>query len=284
MKPGMVFVVFLMGACTSGGGDDDTPAPSCDPGATFGTPTPVGGVNTGEDELAPRLSADELTVYFNRDVTGADHELYRATRATVADDFTGEVKLAGLNSNTGAEGSASTTADGSRMVLVSSRGGSMDLFLAALDDANEFAVTGQIVGTNTPLDEVTPFLSWGGGELFFASDRTDAQLDLFRATPSGNTFDDPVPVAELNTAAAELSPVLSEDGLDLYFSRDGDILRAHRGSVGGGFGTAEPVAELNTAQLDEPMWLSRGACRLYFHSDRPDGAHTDLYVAERPLL
>src|SRR5262245_23591520 len=72
------------------GATDDTgtvdAATACDPAGAFGMPELVpGGVNSPDDDFAPRLSTDELTIYFARrqanDLT-APFDLYSASRAT----------------------------------------------------------------------------------------------------------------------------------------------------------------------------------------------------------
>lgn len=61
------------------------------------------------------------------------------------------------------------------------------------------------------------------GTLWFASDREGGQWDLFTATPEGDAFATPTPVAELNTGIWEFNPAISPDGNLLVFTSIGRV-------------------------------------------------------------
>src|SRR5262245_50225860 len=56
-----------------------TPKPDCDPSKPFATPAPVPGFDANAALATPRLSADELTIYFTaREPDAGPAELARA--------------------------------------------------------------------------------------------------------------------------------------------------------------------------------------------------------------
>jgi len=147
-----------------------------------------------------------------------------------------------------------------------------------------------MAGVHSPVatdDDLQPFLTADGEELWFLSGRT-GNREIFRAQRAGAGFGNPVLVPELSSPSTEQHVMLSADRLTVYFSsnRAGagttggfDVYRAHRSSVGDGFGPPVPVRELNTASDDSARWRSPDNCRLYMHAKV--GGAFKLFVATR---
>src|SRR5262245_13889450 len=64
----------------------DGPPPRCNPVSSFGAPVPVTELNTDADDEHPRLTADELTVYFSSSRPGGvgGYDIYQATRTSTS--------------------------------------------------------------------------------------------------------------------------------------------------------------------------------------------------------
>jgi Tol biopolymer transport system component len=71
-----------------------------DPTLDFEAPVPLEGINTGADEEAGQLSADQRTLVFgsNRNGGVGGHDLWFATRSSASSPFASPVNLTGLNS------------------------------------------------------------------------------------------------------------------------------------------------------------------------------------------
>lgn len=269
----------------------------CDDTAPFGEPILVpGGINSGDDDMGPRLSADERTMYFTRrplSATPMPTDLYVATRPTPTASFDAAVPLS-LNSPTN-DGDAMVSLDGTNLIFSSDRplgSGEFDLYLATSSGAGIPFVSAQPVGAvNSPGSEVEPFLA-SDGELWFSYRVAgfSTYLHLRRAPRVGATFGQPTAVPELESTTDEQWPVLSNDKRTIYFASsrpDGgakgkaDVWRARRGDAFSKFDAPENVQELNSAATDYPGWLSPDGCRLYLASNRGTSAGYDIYFASR---
>jgi Tol biopolymer transport system component len=278
-------------------------ASACDPAKPFGVPTPVQGmgVNTAANEGTPRLSADQLNLYFWSD-RGGDAapyltHIYVATRARATDPFDPPALLTPIDSTLD-DDSPTLTTDGLTIVFGSDRrsnaNGPDQLFMATRAKASlPFSPPGLLANVNEPYDEDTPYLRADGQALYFASDRPGGQggTDLVRTNmqPDG-TFAVAAFVTELNTPAGEYNPCVSadettilwgSDRTDLASHGDYDIYVAQRPSATQGFTSIANAGDaVNSSALDLPGWLSPDGCTLYLESTR-GGAGRDLYVARR---
>lgn len=77
-------------------------------GLTFGTVRQMIELSSEGNELRPWLSADQLTIYFESDRMGTASDVWKATRADLASDFSAPQQVTWLNSAAN-EGSPSTT-------------------------------------------------------------------------------------------------------------------------------------------------------------------------------
>jgi hypothetical protein len=289
------------GAAAAGaaGPCDGAPCPTrCDAFGTFTDPVQVpGGVNSTDDDFAPRLSADERDMYLARRPladTTAPTDAYVATRADTSAAFDGAVPL-GLNSTTSSDGDAMVTTDGATLFFSSDRPngvGEFDLHWSTrASSTGSFLSASLVPSVNTDGSELQPFFS-ADGELWFSYRRAGftSALHLRRAPRAGLGFSSPVAVTELDSTTDDMWPVLTSDKLTIYYSSmraDGgakgkaDIWVAHRSTPTGTFDPPTNVAELNGAATDLVGWISDDNCRLYLSSNRSATTGYDIYVAQR---
>jgi hypothetical protein len=265
-------------------------AATCDPGARFGPLNPVPGLELpGVTESFPRLSADELTIYFDGATPGSVPHLYAAHRISLTEPFDTPTELTSLHSDAG-NGNPSLSRDGFTLWF-SSRNATTDpyhLYIATRTSLlAEFGrpQLARVVNTTEARTDAQPFLTLDGQELWFISNRVpSASFDLWRADWTGSDFASPVRQLALSSPNAESFPSLSADRLTVYFSSDRpdpggkgayDIWRSHRSAAGGDdFSPPTLVEELNTARNDYATWLSSDNCRIY-------GSSGSIFMATR---
>jgi hypothetical protein len=267
-----------------------TPAtPRCDPAAAFGTIAQLLGLampNILEGRYPPRLSDDELTIYF----TGLDTKdsnttkLYIAHRNNRNDPFDTPSLMTDLNAYNDAD--LTVSADGLNAFFDSNRNGNYQIYVAtrttALGQFNS-PVLATINTPNAPSGAIDwePFLTDDGQELWFPSARGN-KPGVYRAVKISNAFGTPAVVAELSsTSGTDFFPTLSADKLTLYFSSSrmsdqsgSGVWTSHRNSVTDPFPAPRVVDELNLPfggfgllPPTNPGWLSPDNCRLYGGSD-----------------
>lgn len=127
--------VLYFASTRSGGGDlfqatvDDRGSGVPDVGA----PVALAALNTADEEQAPMVTADDRTIYFSRTPAGrGDSDIFVATRATEKLTF-GDVRVVSELSTEHIERPTWISPDGCRMLLTSSRPGTLgetDLYLA----------------------------------------------------------------------------------------------------------------------------------------------------------
>jgi hypothetical protein len=278
---------------------------ACDLGKPFGAPVPVDGLdlNTPANEGTPRLSPNELTIYFWSD-RGADGpgtpRLYYATRMDKGDPFGTASTLPTLASPQ-TEASPSATGDGITLFWESDRGDGQtgDIYFATRATAmGTFMNPAPVPNVNTTSDEATPYVHPMGTSLYFSSDRPSGMggEDLYHSARQGDgAFAAPDALKELNSSADEYAPVITADELNIYWGSnrrdannhgDFDILYAHRDAPSATFGAPTNAGDLlNSSGMDFPGWISPDGCVLYLESTRAGAGGKggrDLYVARRP--
>ena len=271
----------------------------CDPTAPFGEPVPVLGVaNSADDDLSPRLSTDELTIYFARRVINnlaAPTDLYLATRPNIDAPFIDEAKLA-ISTADYSDGDPMLMTDGATLFFSSDRPnglGEFDLYQSSHGaPSSPFVSASAVPDVNSPGSEVQPFAATDG-ELWFAWRKpgSGSALHLRRAPRNGAGYGAPVAVTELDSPSEDNWPVLSRDKLTIYYSSlrtDGgaqgkaDIWRAQRRKPTAAFDPPSSVNELNSIASDYAGWLSEDNCRLYLSSNRVTASRGyEIYVAKR---
>jgi Tol biopolymer transport system component len=271
----------------------DARVASCDPSKPFGTPVRVVDFDAKAMRSTPRLSADELTIYFTSNGADAGADLSMAVRSSTSSPFGGETVLA--QSTPSNDNDPMASADQRSLWFHSRRNGTADIFEATRAGASgPFGVAATIPGVDQPTtNENHAYFRSAGSELWFISDRPGGAggFDIYVAKRSGTAFGSPARVAELSSAADDWQPQPSEDGLTVLFAsaRDGgagkmDLWIAHRSSVTVPFGTPSALTELNSPSVDQAGWLSADGCRIWFSSGRDTSdAQQQIFFAKRPL-
>lgn len=297
-----VLVWALFGCGTVSGKQSDAGMPFdsaqdassvCDQIGTFDAPVPLTRFNMENSAGTPRLTADELELYFSASLGTADADIYRAQRSTSGQPFGAPVAL----SITANESNPSVSSDGLTLLFESSRvsGEGTHLYVSTRTSRiGEFGAASKVANVNstTVTDaDAQAFLTADGQELWFASNRAGGlgDADIYRAVRNGSGFASVAAITALSSSGADWLPTLSADKLTIYLasSRAGgkggfDIWTAHRSTASDGFPAPTPVPELNSGANEYPGWLSPDNCRLYFTSDI--AGSQAIYVATRHPL
>jgi hypothetical protein len=269
--------------------DDARPRASgpCDTTRAFGAPRRLPLNDLFLDAWAPRLSADQLSLYF----TSAGDD-FVATRATLSDEFANPIPLTSINSPA-ADMAPSVTADGLTFFLETARAGDVKIFFAKRGTLGEdFSTPAPVEGVNATTPGVLdyqPYVTPAGDALYFGSTRgAGGDYDLYRAQREAGTdrFLPPVALTSINSLTFDIWPVVSPDELTIYFgsarnlagsSGNVDVLMATRESKDQDFGDIRPVPGVNSAGADHPSWISSDACTLYMTR----GPTNAMWVATR---
>lgn len=174
------------------------------PTSAWGSPTALGNLNTSSNEESPRLSPDDLTLYFGR---GGD--IYKSTRTAVGDAWPAATAVGVLN--TGAnEKWAAVCANGYVIVSRANGGNAQDLYEGTITTGANTLLT----QLNTNKNEQGTFLSADCLALYIQSDRSGGQFDIYMATRTTTSaaWSNPTVLTDFNTAGAdEEDPWLSTD-------------------------------------------------------------------------
>jgi hypothetical protein len=266
----------------------DTGSRPCDPAWPFSIIEPIRELNGAGDDEGPRLTPDELVIYYtSRPGLGQPYQIFSARRANRNDTFGPSSSIPLLGNSSG----AMIAPDQTMLYYSSDRGGSDEnahLYVARSPfSASTSVVLGEV--NSTSLD-YAPYVSADGAELYFVSRRpANLEDDLYVAARSEGGFAHPRAVPIVNSAFSDRSPVVSADGLRLYFGSnragqgdDFDIYVAKRADPTHDFEDPQPMKQLNTPAVEMPDWVAPDECILYFRSDRPGGAGSrDLWRARR---
>jgi len=294
MALGSALVLSNMVGCGEVGSSSGTPDAMprmCAPTAKFGSPVEISELRT-VDGHTPRLSADELTIYFYT----VPQDLWSAHRRAVTEAFGTPTLLGGQNSPA-EEYDPSVSSDGLTLWFASDRVADVVQHLyvstrtSTLVDFGPPGLAATVNAMDTKQFDSQPFLTADGKELWFTSTRAGGLggFDIWRAARVGSEFATPVSVPELNSSTDDWVPTPSADRLTIYFSSarmatgvkgQFDIWTSHRDVVDDGFPAPTLVDELNTAGSDFATWLSADNCRIYGVSDRFDGV-SRIYMATR---
>lgn len=261
--------------------------PACDPLKPFQTPVRVAGLNPAQAFMRPKLSADELTIYFTMRVNDVA-KLARATRASRTDAFGAVTRISEVESSK-SDRDPSASADHLTLFFSSTRTGDENLFVATR--ATPTSPWGQptlVPAVNTKVDERDPCVR--ASEVWFSSPRAGS-WEIYEAPFTGlSGVGSPRLVTDLvSLSGARYQPMVTEDGLAIVFvseraggEGDRDPWIARRTAPALPFSVPVPIVEVNSAADENGVWLSADGCRLYFSSDRGSD-HDSLFVAERTL-
>jgi hypothetical protein len=264
---------------------------ACDPGAVFARVVPVGGLGAVGEQSA-RLSRDELTIVFSRELPDAPDkrfgDLYIAHRDHRDDEFGKATALDELNSSFD-EFSASLSDDMRTLYFDRQVEDRRYEILAATRSAPDkpFGVPTVVSLGADASSNSEPFIT--DTAIFFTSTRSGGLASLFSAMGGGTSFEVPEPLMTGALDTAYEHPAITFDGLTIYFSKPPentkrDILSASRSGPDEWFGALRPVAALNTDSTEFPVWISEDNCRLYFMTDRTQSSvkpNFELWMASR---
>ena len=275
--------------------DNNVPPPLCDPAKEFGAPVVIASVSTPGQEGSPRLTDDELTMYFDAQRTTPYFDLYVAKRTTLTDSFGAFAPVAGgVNTPDMHEFAPNISTDQRSIFFERQDPASLDdnFYVATrVDTVSPFGIASAISAVNTPLYDGKLCVRGNGSELYFVKNGGQPSLDIHLAKlVAGNYVTTRLNV--VNSTFDEYAPIISPNGLVLYFSStrpfaagrtDENIWVATRAKTTDDFGVPTQVLNVNSPTADEPSWISNDGCRLYMISDRPGGpGGQDIYLATRP--
>lgn len=245
----------------------------------WGTPQPIAELNAGPLDSRPRLSPDELTVYFYSTRSGGagDRDLYVAKRTSTSQPFGTPANLGELNTGS-SDRDPAASADGRIIVFSSTRAGEHDVWIAERASTSvAFGSVQAIASLNTSVREYFTMLSPDGLTVWFSSNRSAGSMggyDVWYSTRpnTASAFPAPQNLAAINTADDEYQVLVSPDGKEIYFSteRQGeiDIWVSTRADTSSSFGAASRLAQLATSGEDHPGWMSLDGLRLYYSASQ----------------
>jgi hypothetical protein len=181
------------------------------PTSAWGAPTALTVLNSTVDEESPRLSPDDLTLYFGR-----NGDIYRSTRTAVGNPWSAAQAVAAFN--TGAyEKWAVACASGYAMVSRAVTNEGQNIFEGDLSTGVDTAVP----QLNSNKAEQGLFLSNDCLRVYFQSNRTNDQFDIYLATrvTTNAAWSNPTVLADFNTAgSSEEDPWISNDQRTFAFT------------------------------------------------------------------
>lgn len=149
----------------------------------FANPALVPGVNSAAMELLPWLSADGSTLWFvsTRNGGSGGSDIWEAVRSSPSGSFGAPRPRADLNTSAREEG-FTLSADELTVILASTRdGGDLDLFIGTRAERSaDFGPLTLLGELSSPQDDMDPFLSADGRELYFVSSR-DGDYRIYHA-------------------------------------------------------------------------------------------------------
>jgi hypothetical protein len=177
----------------------------------FGLPVALTVLNSSVDEESPRLSQDDLTLYFGR---GGD--IYKSTRTVIGGAWGAATAVTALNTSTQYEKWAAVCSNGYAMVSRSVSNEGQNLFEGTISGGANTAVT----QLNSTSGEQGTFLSNDCLRVYFQSNR-DGQFNIYVATRVTMTtaWSNPTALPDFNTNTfSEEDPWISADQRTFVFS------------------------------------------------------------------
>jgi Tol biopolymer transport system component len=269
---------------------------------TFGTPTNLGpNVNSSDWDGGPSISADGLTLFFDRQRLGRQ-TIWVTTRETKEDDWGEPVEL-GPVVNTiasdGAQWQPSISADGLSLFFVADWG----LWVTTRETTEyDWGTPVNLGATFNVGRNITPSISAEGLSLYFSSNRSggSGSMDIWITTREtiDDFWGDPLNLGPIaNSSAAENASSISADGLSLFFTDypvqkpgghgQSDLWITSRATTGDDWGQPMNLGpSVNTTYRDGGPSISADGYTLYFHSNRSGGSgDIDLWqVSIEPVV
>lgn len=174
--------------------------------SAWSTPAPIGVLNgVGSDEESPRLSPDNLTMYFGR-----DGSIFKTTRTAIGNPWNAPTEVTTLNTG-GYEKWADVCSNGYAIVSRDTgNGNGQDLYEGTITGGAPTAIT----AFNTTNAEQGTLLSADCLHIYFQSNRDNAQFDLYEASRTNAIagWSNPTKMVDFNTTtSSEEDPWVSTD-------------------------------------------------------------------------
>ena len=200
----------------------------------FSAPELVMGVNdsTTEDDN-PTLTRDGLRLFFHSRRTngvppGNRLHLFVAKRMFPNVPFEAPVPVGGLPTVQSDQVDPFVAPDGNTLYFVShgeadAAAFDRDLWVAQLGSDSAVTAVTALTALNTPSFEVNPILTADEKIIYFSSNRSMGQFDIYRASRASRTddFGPPERVAELSTASLVETPTwVSADDCEVWIARE----------------------------------------------------------------
>jgi hypothetical protein len=185
----------------------------------WGTPTPFTVVNTQVQTESPRLTPNDLTLYY-----GSDGDIYTITRGEVGGTWSSPTPYAPVNNGNYAKWMA--VCDGGYFMVSRFNGSAQgqDLFDGQLGDSGN-----PVDVLNSTSDEISTFLSNDCLTVYFASDRSGSTQIYGSTRPSTTSgWAAPTMITDFGSASTNKDLWMSTDQRTAYFAsiRGSDTLRA----------------------------------------------------------
>jgi Tol biopolymer transport system component len=255
-------------------------------------------VNTRADEDEPFLASRGLTLYYACNAKGK-WDIMVSRRGSVQKSWpAGDVLQDYIATEADDRGAWATAEDRYPQYMYfaskqDKKNDNYDLYVAVKQGPTKaFTEARAVVNVNTPADEMHPWLSADGRQLYF-SRKTKEGWRVFVASRRSATgpqgFGEPAPVKEVPPGLHHAT--LSPDGRTMYLQ--GPLEKERWGlfvmnKTGGVWDKPTPLEQLNHPDGptgDRSPSLSRDGSMLYFASDRPGGkGGLDLYVVRTAEL
>ena len=198
--------------------DPDVVVDRCTP---FSQPRNVTELNTPDDDWAPSLSPDELTIYFASGVAG-ERDIWRATRADRSAAFGAPQRVIELNSTVDDDDPA-VAASGVEIMFTRGLPEGYVLFRSTRASAAvPWSAPARVMGLDSPDQETGPSMSSDSLTLYYAFDREPPLPDRIAIAARATTTENFTFIRELdevNVLGAVNFPEISADGRELYFSQ-----------------------------------------------------------------
>jgi len=179
---------------------------------TWSTPTALTILNSTAGEESPRLSSDNLTMYFGR-----AGDIYKTTRTAITQPWTAPSSVDVLNTANVTEKWAAVCSNGYAIVSRANGTNGQDLYEGTVTAGAPTNLT----QLNTTSQEQGTLLTGDCLGLYFQSNRANAQFDIYLATRATLTaqWSNPTALTDFNTATYnEEDPWIAPNGRTFVFA------------------------------------------------------------------
>jgi hypothetical protein len=254
----------------------DTGPPTCNPPnlGAWSAPSAIGELAGPGLDGTPMMRADGLEMYWKSARNGASLEIYRAVRASRADDWGPPINVSELNSVSN-EGSPELSPDALTIYISSDRSGTAgfnDLYTATRSTVTSaWSAPTRLAQLSSTSEDEGMMVMPSNVVAYLHSDRTGFErvYRVTRASPAA-AWGSPVELTELNDGNYS-NPIVTADDCRMYvqgFRADtagtGDLYLSTRTQPSGPWGTPVKIAPPSTPSFDADPWISADERYLMF--------------------